>query len=361
MERIVEHRRGMLFEPPAIEEVSAALGLRRVGAAGLERAGVVDGVAVRLREVPGRRSDLDLVVEARPAHGLDLGLWVRQAGLTVGGAEGLSTGDAVFDGVCKTTTAPGGAEAARTLLDDTTRRTLSGMLVVGRPEVTDEVVALNLSAVHLTADVLAARVRDCVSIARAVDALGEGLPSPAGITAAHALAFMDACREHGIAYRAHPLSAGGDTPESAVRVRWRSCPVEGSLASNEGIETVGYRVVARFHEALGVGLRVEPAGIADRLKDLVGIGDLSLGNAAFDAAWRVRATIPDAAMGLLHEGARAQLQRLRALGAWLTLDDAGVDGRGVIPDDPGVVPEVLRLIVDLRGVLRQRVGRGAYR
>lgn len=351
----------MLFDPPVVEEVSAALGLRRVGALATEREGVVDGVTVRLRGLIGRRSDLDLVIEARPSHGLDLGLWVRQAGLIVGGPPGLDTGDAAFDGVCEVTVGEGAADAAHALLDDTTRSTLLTMLSSGRPEITDEVVAFNLSSVYLTAATLTARVRECVRIARAVDALGARLSAPAAIPVGHAAAFVDACREHGIGCRAHPLSAWGDTHESAVWVRWRSRPVEGSLASNEGAEPVGYRVVARFHEALGAGLRVEPAGLADRLKDLVGMGDLSLGDDAFDAAWRVRATSPDDAMGLLHEGARAQLQRLRALGAWLTLDDAGIDGRGVIPDDPSVVPEVLRLVVDLRGVLRQRVSRGAYR
>lgn len=92
--------------------------------------------------------------------------------------------------------------------------------------------------------------------------------------------------------------------------------------------------MARFHEAVGAGLRVEPAGLSDRLKDIVGLGDLRLGDAAFDAAWRVRAA---------------------------TLDDAGVDGRGDLPSDPGCVPEVLRLVVGLRDALRQRVSRGAYR
>lgn len=351
----------MLFDPPAIEEVSAALGLRRVGALATERAGVVDGVAVRLRGLLGRRSDLDLIIEARPAYGLDLGLWVRQAGLMLGGPPRLDTGDAAFDGVCEVTVGEGAVDAARALLDDTTRLTLLRMLSSGRPEITDEVVAFNLSSVLLTAETLTARVRECVQIARAVDVLGARLSPPAAIPTGHAEAFVDACREHGIGYRAHPLSGWGDTHESAAWVRWRSHPVAGSLATNDNTEPVGYRVVARFHEPLGVGLRVEAAGIADRLKDLVGIGDMSLGDVGFDAAWRVRATIPDAAAGLLHEGARALLQRLRALGVWLTLDDAGVDGRGVIPDDPGVVPEVLRLVVDLRGVLRQRVGRGAYR
>ncbi len=351
----------MLFDPPAVEAVSAVLGLRRLGGLGAERAGVIDGVAVRLRGPLGRRSDLDLVVEARPAHGLDLGLWVRQAGLVVGGPPGLDTGDAAFDGVCEVTVGEGAADAARALLDDATRSSLLAMLSSGRPEITDEVVAFNLSSVYLTAETLTARVRECVAIARAVDALGARLSPPTAIPAGHAAAFVDACREHGLTSRAHPMSAWGDTLESAVWVRWRSHPVAGSLATNDNTEPVGYRVMARFHEPLGVGLRVEPAGLADRLKDLVGFGDLSLGDHAFDAAWRVRATSPDAAMGLLHEGARAQLQRLRALGLRLTLDDAGIEGRGEIPGDPGVVPEVLRLVVDLRGVLRQRVSRGAYR
>ena len=351
----------MLFDPPAVDKVSAALGLRPTGALLTERAGVVDGVPVRLRGLLGRSSDLDLVVEARPSYGLDLGLWVRQAGLVWGASGRVETGDPAFDGVCEVTVAAGGADAVRALLDDATRATLLGMLVAGRPEITDEVVALNLSSLYLTAEALTARVRECVRIARALDELGARLPPPAGIGADHAAAFEAACREHGLAYRAHPLSASGDTRESAVWVRWRSHPVAGSLATNDNTEPVGYRVVARFHEPLGVGLRVEAAGIADRLKDLVGIGDMSLGDVGFDAAWRVRATIPDAAAGLLHEGARALLQRLRALGVWLTLDDAGVDGRGDLPSDPGCVPEVLRLVVDLRGALRQRASRGAYR
>lgn len=353
----------MLYDPPAIDEVSDALGLRPGAPPMNGRVGVVDGVEVRLRGLLGRRSDLDLLVEARPVYGLDLGLWVRQAGLTIGGPEGIDTGDAGFDGVCQATTAPGGAEAARALLDDATRRTLSGMLVAGRPEITDDVVALNLSAVHLTAEVLDARVRECVRIARAVDALGERLPPPAGVGAEHAAAFADACREHGLGYRAHPLSAGGDTQESAVWVRWRSCPVERSFVSAIGgaVEPVGYRVVARFHEPLGVGLRVEPADLSDRLKELVGMGDLSLGDGAFDAAWRVSATSEDGARAMLGEGARAKLERLRALGLRLTLDDAGLDGQGDLPSDPGCVPEVLRLVVDLRGALRPWTSQGAYR
>ncbi len=361
MGRIVEHGRGVLFDPPAVEEVSVALGLRRLGGLGTERAGVVDGVAVRLRGLIGRRSDLDLAIEARPAHGLDLGLWVRQAGLVVGGPPPLDTGHAAFDGVCEVNVGEGAADAARALLDDATRSTLLAMLSSGRPEITDEVVTFHLSSVYLTAETLTARLRECVAIAHTVDALGARLSPPAVIPAEHAAAFVGACREHGLGYRAHPLSAWGDTNESAVWARWRSHPVAGLLATDDNTEPVGYRVVARFHEPLGVGLRVEPAGLADRLKDLVGIGDLSLGDHAFDAAWRVRATSAEAATGLLHEGARAQLQRLRALGLRLTLDDAGVKGHGELPGDPGVVPEVLRLVVDLRGALRQHVSRGAYR
>lgn len=358
----VWHRRGVLFEPPAIDEVSRALGLRPGPPPMNGREGVVDGVAVRLWGLTNQRSDLDLVIDARPAYGLDLGLWVRQAGL--GLADGaLETGDARFDGVCQVTAAPGGAEAARALLDGETRAALTRMLVSGRPEISDDAVALNLSAVHLTADVLGARVRECVRIARAVDALGERLPPPAGIGAEHAAAFADACRELGIGYRAHPLSGGGDTREGAVWARWRSCPVERSFAlSGEGdAEPVGYRVAVRFREPLGVGLRVEPAGLSDRLKDLVGLGDISLGDAAFDAAWRVRATSEDGARAMLAGGARATLQRLRALGLRLTLDDAGLDGRGELPGDPGCVPEVLRLVVELRSALRPRTSQGAYR
>lgn len=359
----VWHGRGVLFDPPAVDEVSAALGLRPTGALLTERAGVVDGVPVRLRGLLSRRSDLDLVVEARPSFGLDLGLWVRQAGLVQGGPARVETGDPAFDGVCEVTVAAGGADAVRALLDDATRATLLGMLVAGRPEITDEVVALNLSSLYLTAESLTARVRECVRVARAMDALGARLPPPAGIGAEHAAAFGAACREHGLAFRAHPLGASGDTRESAVWVRWRTHPAVRSIASvlEDSVELAGYRVVARFHEALGAGLRVEPAGLSDRLKDLVGLGDLRLGAEAFDAAWRVRAATPDAATALLHEGARAGLERLRALGLRLTLDDAGVDGRGDLPSDPGCVPEVLRLVVDLRDALRQRASRGAYR
>jgi hypothetical protein len=89
----VWHRRDVLFDPPAVDQVSAALGLQPTGALLTQRAGVVDGVPVRLRGLLGRRSDLDLVVEARPSYGLDLGLWVRQAGLVHGGPARVETGD----------------------------------------------------------------------------------------------------------------------------------------------------------------------------------------------------------------------------------------------------------------------------
>lgn len=353
----------MLFDPPVLGEVIDALGLRPGGGSASERVGVVDGVAVRLRRLTSQRSDLDLVIEARPAHGLDLGLWVRQAGPSLAGAANVETGDAAFDGVCQVTTAPGGAHAARALLDAETRSALTRMLVAGRPEITDDVVALNLSAHFLTADALMAKVRECVRIARSVDALGERLSPPSGIGAARAAAFADACRELGLGYRAHPLSAGGDTPDSALWVRWRSHPVERSfaLAGDGEVETPGYRVAARFHRPLGVGLRVEPAGLSDRLKDLVGLGDLRLGDAAFDAAWRVRATSEDGARAMLGDVARAKLQRLRALGVHLKLDDSGLDGLGALPADPGCVPEVLRLVTDLRGALRPWTSQGAYR
>lgn len=352
-----------MFDPPAVVEAVAALGLRSTGGLTAEYEGLVDGLRVRLRGAWNRQSDLDLIVEAFPAFGLDLGLWVRQAGLFLGGPANVETGHAAFDGVMQVSVAEGEEAAGRSLVDESIRAALQGLLVVGRPEVTDTLVALNLSSLHLASDALLARVRDCVRIARAVDALGARLPPPTALAPGVAAAFEAACAEHGLGYRAHPMTGTGETRDAAVSVAWRARATAWSAGTpvlHDGDRT-GFRLALRFHEPLGAGLRVEPAGLGDRLKGLIGLGDVEFGDAGFDRAWRVEAKDARAAEELLTEAARSRLGGLRALGLTLTLHDGGLDGSGALPTDPAGVPEAIRLAVGLREAMRPSTARGAYR
>lgn len=345
-------------EREVIAAVAAALGLRGDD----DRSGLVDGVQVTLRRAWSDRSNYSLLVQARPAFGLDLGLWVRQAGLFLGGAP-RPVGDARFDGVFDVIIADGHDAEARALLQPRLRELLLDLLGVGQVDLTDELVALRVSTLHLTVEALRAHVDACVAAARDVDAFGATLPAPTTIPAEYVDAVADACRDLGLASRAHPLSAWGRSASGALSARCRSraapWPLGAMVASP--VEPLGYGVAASFDEPLGAGLRVEPAGLGDRLKDLVGLGDLSLGVPDFDRRWRVRATNPELAAALLHDEARASLDALRALGLRFTLDDRGLAGRGDPPTRVEQIPEVLRRVASLREVMRARTSAGPYR
>lgn len=351
-----------MFEPRAVTELGEALGLRSVSAVSTDRRGVVDGVAVRVRSAFARRGDLDLVVEARAEHGLDLGFWARQA-LPFGGDASIPTGDARFDGVFSVGAAAGHEDLARAILDDALRAALTRLVNVGSPAVSDEGVAVSISSVHLTADALRASVDDCVRVALALDRAGASLPAPNTFPPEWSGAFADACRELGLSHRAHPMTAVGVCRGVWLRARWRTRALPWTLGALalDGAETIGYRLSARFERPLDADLRAEPAGLADRLKDLVGLGDLSLGDPDFDRAWRVRASDPALAAEVLNPTARARLRELWGLGLRFTLDDRGVDGRGDPPTAPHQLPEVLRRVVTLRDALRPSTASGPYR
>lgn len=338
------------------------LGLRRASGYAFRAVGLVDGVHVAVQEFARRGGENDLALFAWLPHPTDLGWIVVQGGTSPLGGEPVRVGDAAFDGVMDVFAGDG--DAARALLGGEVREALLRMVRVGSPVVTDDVAGFFTTSFALRAAEFTERLGWCVEAARALDRRAEGLPTPAALDGSGVAArFVEAARSRAMSLRGNALCAEGALATLALQVRLRARHAEGvpALAGLLAPGLPGYRVRARFHEPLGVGLSLRPAGVIDRVKELVGRGDLRLDDADFDAAWTIAASDPDGVRAVLHEGARAHLTRLAGAGLRFTLDDEGIDGYGELPPSPETVPQVMWLMDALRDALRPRARGGAYR
>jgi len=339
-----------------------ALGLTRGPGYAFRATGLLDGAHVAAQELTRRGGENDLALFAWLPRPTDLGWQVVQGGIFTLAGDAVRIGDAAFDGVIDVFA--GDPEAARALLGDEVRAALLRMVRVGSPTLTDDVVGFYTTSFALGAAEFTARLRWCVEAAHALDRRAAALPTPAALDVDGVAArFVEDARARGMSLRGNALCAEGALPTLALQARLRSVAavdvpaLQGILAA----ATAGYRVRARFHEPLGVGLTLRPAGVMDRVKELVGRGDLRLDDAGFDRAWTVAASDPDGARAMLHEGARAHLTRLTDAGLRFTLDDQGIEGYGALPRSPEVLPQVLWLLDALRDALRPRARGGAYR
>lgn len=345
-----------------IPDACLALGLTRDPGLAFRATGKLDGARVVVQQVGNGSNENDLALFAWLPHPLDLGWRVVQGGTHGYHGDAVRTGATDFDGVIDV--ACDAPALAHPLLDEEVRDALLRMVRVGRPVVTDEVAGFFTTAFGLKGDELAARLRWCVALAHALDRRGSRLPAQAALQAGDVAArFAADAAARGLSVRHNALCAEGALSTLWLRATARS---RGS-ADVTALQAVltptapGTRVFARFHEPLGAGLSLRPAGLADRVKDLVGLGDLRLDDPEFDRAWTVTAADPDAARALLHEGARAHLTRLAATGLRFSLDDRGVQGHGPLPASPETLPHTLWLLDALRDTLRTRPQRAAYR
>jgi hypothetical protein len=84
-------------------------------------------------------------------------------------------------------------------------------------------------------------------------------------------------------------------------------------------------VFAELAPELDLGLRVAPSGLAEGLRDLLGAVDAEVGDAAFDAAYAVRADEPERASALL--GGPVVEAMLACAPLTATVRDGGVEAR----------------------------------
>lgn len=348
-----------------IGEACDALGLTRHATLSLSAAGFVDGVAAGLRQDLQRGNDGDLTLFAARARPSDLGLLVVQGGTWVlPRAPSFETGDATFDGLLSARAPRPCHDLARAALTAEAREVMLAMVRDGRPWVTDDVVGFSCSSLTLTAEETTTHLRRCAALALVLDRGAEDLDvHPVLVDSGHVDALVRAARERGMSLQRNALYAHGAlaTHDLWVRLRVEAGRGTGVAPLDALAEPAGYRVRLRFHEPLGLGLGLRPARAFDRVKDLLGRGDLTLGDEAFDRAWTITAADPDAARDALRDEARALLQRLASLGMRVHLDDRGLEARGPLDPRGEAIGELLWSLDGLRGALRPGARGGAYR
>lgn len=315
------------------------------------RSGRLDGVHIEVRRPP---SDNNAVFEilARLDHPIDVGLDVGIAGSLATSPH--PTGDPAFDGIFVAQVAPDESAHVPALLAEPVRAALQALAVAGYPRVDDGAVRFHFDGMTAGLDEFSRHVNRCVEIVRSLAACADTLPAPRGLVERGLVdPLLDAARRMGLAVRRNALTLAGDTASGRFLMRWN--------ARSTRVAAAGYTLEVRFHEPLTAGLRVEPATAGDRLRELVGLGDVHLGDDAFDRAWTVRARDVDAARDALNTAARDALDRMARAGLELTLTDEGLTGHSGIPASPDAATEVLRLADELRERLRPRVAEGPYR
>lgn len=106
-------------------------------------------------------------------------------------------------------------------------------------------------------------------------------------------------------------------------------------------------IEAPFDPPLDLGLSVTPSGLVASVHELFGAVDVEVGDAAFDAAYAIRADEPARATALLSSGVTVELMRL---GRALELRDGGLTARAAVhalPDiarDAGMLGEWMLMV-----------------
>lgn len=322
--------------------------------------GVRDGVPVDVAWQRGGQYATMRVI-ARLAHPVDLGLDVHLSGIS--DWPQIVTGHGDFDGIFSFYVAKEERALASGLLDDAARGALQALAVAGYPTLDDGAVHFAFDSASSTFAEFAGHVDRCVEAARSIDARAAMLPVP---NALRGLEFVDAllvaAKDLGFDVRHNALTLSGETASARLEMRLRANHAwlrDGVGAST--LATAGCALRVTFHEPLAMALRLEPATAGDRMRELVGLGDVHLGDDAFDRAWTLRTDHAEGARAALRGEAREALDRLAALGVALTLTEVGLTGSAALPTSPDAGPEILRLVDGLREQLRPRVAAGPYR
>lgn len=326
-----------------------------LGAAGgilsSQRAGVVDGIRVEASLDGTQSRTRGVRITAFLPHATDLRLEVNLAGALSSGSGSFETGDAAFDGIFHVRAAAREERNVARVLDAGVRGALCGLASVGEPRLDDAKVTSSVRMDSSSSDDWMTLVRGAVAVARQIGTRITTLEPPRiAIESGHAEAIAQIAQARGMAMTPNALALNGSfaTTSLALAARWHS-------------EPEGLTVRARFHEPIGVGLALRTASFADRVKASLGIGDLVVGDAAFDRAWTIRARDESEARAVLHSEARSHLDRLAATGLSFELGDDGLNGSAHHGFAPDALARIVDLIDGLRAVLRPAEGSRPYR
>ena len=171
-------------------------------------------------------------------------------------------------------------------------------------------------------------------------------------------AWAAVARARGLAFDPDRLLIEGETASArfSIGVETRLA----ALAVEESFKPFSTYLSASFVQPLGLNLRVEKAGMLNRLSEVFG-ADIVLGDKPFDKAFSVSGT-PEATVRERLRPAAAALVDAHAHAAELTLDDGGIflliPGILSTPDHVGKALDLLKAIVD---TLRIVPTQGPYR
>jgi len=164
---------------------------------------------------------------------------------------------------------------------------------------------------------------------------------PAAALAPHRAAWMEYARAAGMTGMDTPLCIWGRMSEDAAVSAY-------AVRVGEGQHRL--EVLVRFDAPLGLGLLVRPTKTLDGIASFFGGQDHSLGDAAFDRAFVVKAPSADRLARILDAEVRKGLVELAAHAIAVQVQDEGVTVRAAsFPADPAEVP---RLVAQVRGVAR---------
>lgn len=315
----------------------------------------MEGVPVEIRRVSKREADLDTLMVAWRLHPSDLGLLAHQPSNFFFADPSRATGAEGFDTLFTTQAHEPSDDAVRLQLDDAVRGSLLAAAAIGKVSLTDLAAADRTDAAWLDANDVVTRVRRLVAIAKAADAAAASLPLPTRFLHGVGESFVQSAEALGLSVRRNGLDARGTVAHESVTLSLRSAPkalvCPGLIDEANG---VGVRFQSRFDGAppCAFAFTVHPAGFADRLKDLVGAGDLKVADADFDRAFTLTTEDPAALTQALSPEVRGRLLKLLAMGFSPTLDAQGLRLFGALPDAPDTLPRVLDLAVGLSDALR---------
>lgn len=334
--------------------------LKKYGFASKE--GQVRGVHVSFVNFLGSRSQT-LRVIARLAHELDLGLYVHQSQNSFGSSSTVTVSDPEFMGIFAVSCGNDEEAAVKLLLTSSVRRELLALARAGYAILTDDGACCQIEPSLMTAQEISIVVEACVNIALEMDTLSKALEPPAMLRAGGvADALMAAALAREFVVQKHPFVLNATSAVSDVSLSFQTHFTNRFFGSAELLTALpGYRVSVRFHQALGLGLRLRSASLFDRAQSMFGFKDLQVGDAKFDSRWTIAARDEDKTRAIFHADARLALDTLADLGIELSLDDTGLSGFGSLPKKTSDAPVLIETLTTLYDTLQPRVASGPYR
>ncbi len=211
--------------------------------------------------------------------------------------------------------------------------------------------------VTITGDTVSGRwsadgLRAAFDVAALIDAARDRIP-PAAAVGPHVEAWARLGAALGAQLSRTPLRLTG-----TVQALHLEC-----LAPRLGHRRHQLELALHREQALAAGLRVSPTRMVDRLGVWLGGQDVEVGDAAFDAAFRVRVEggHAEAVRGAFDFGTRALVLGARDSGATIELDDAGVRATFDASADPGALPSVVEPLAEVAQRIERALHRGPQR